>query len=361
MTCGSVDDGKSTLLGRLLYDAGAIPSDQMVANDDYASLLDGLIAEQEQKITIDVAYRYFETKMRKYIIADTPGHDIYIRNMATAASTAGVAIILIDVTKGVVSQTKRHLNILSLMRVEHVVVAVNKMDLVDYDADKFKAISDAFLNSAQNMEFQSVKVIPVAAKGGGNIVTSSPHMPWYQGKTLLSHLDDLDACHASHQGALRFPIQMVRRDEKTDACFYGGTVASGVLFIGDEILDVKTGEIAHVKTILSPDGDVPKAITGDAIEITLDREMHISRGHILSHRDNACRCRRQQNVSDIGLLEEYIGLHRSVAANQQCQDRQKDQRYPPGIRARDQRAKHLQQRAGLCLAGLLGIAGAQKA
>ena len=289
MTCGSVDDGKSTLIGRLLHDTRTVPGDQLAqaARDsrhgrpvDLALLVDGLEAEREQGITIDVAYRFASTPRRRFIIADTPGHEQYTRNMATAASTSEVAIMLVDARRGVLAQTRRHSFITSLMGIRHVVLAVNKMDLVDYSRDVFDAIVIAYRDAIVGAGFRDVTAIPIAAKHGDNIARPAVDtMAWYDGPILLGHLETMDARDPALEGAWRFPVQYVSR---SDAGFrgYAGTVASGRVRVGEAV--VASGQTAHVARIVTFDGDRPEAAAGDAVTLTLDREIDLSRGDVLA-------------------------------------------------------------------------------
>ena len=295
MTCGSVDDGKSTLIGRLLHDTHTVASDQLAqaTHDsrrhgttgetvDLALLVDGLEAEREQGITIDVAYRFASTPRRRFIIADTPGHEQYTRNMATAASTSEVAIMLVDARRGVLVQTRRHSFIASLMGIRHVVLAVNKMDLVGHSQAVFDAIVAAYREAVATAGFSDVTAIPMAAKHGDNVARPAPDtMPWYAGPTLLGHLETMDARDPALEGAWRFPVQYVSRP---DAGFrgYAGTVASGRVRVGEAVAASGSGQVAHVARIVTFDGDLPEAAAGDAVTLTLDREIDLSRGDVLA-------------------------------------------------------------------------------
>lgn len=294
-TAGSVDDGKSTLIGRLLYDSKSIFEDQLEAveeasqargmTDDgevpnLALLTDGLRAEREQGITIDVAYRYFATPRRKFIIADTPGHVQYTRNMVTGASTADLAVILLDAKRGVQTQSKRHGFIAALLGIPHVVVAVNKMDLVDYDEGVFESIRREYLAFAAKLDLRDVEFIPVSALKGDNVVDRSERMPWYQGSTLLHHLENVDVSGDRNLRDVRFPVQTVIRPDQSFRGF-AGTLASGVLRAGDEVLALPAGTRSHVQTITTFEGDLDEATAGEAVVVTLTDEIDVSRGDML--------------------------------------------------------------------------------
>ena len=294
-TAGSVDDGKSTLIGRLMFETKSIFEDQLEAvertsrqrgneNIDLALLTDGLRAEREQGITIDVAYRYFATPKRKFIIADTPGHIQYTRNMVTGASTASLAVILIDARKGVLEQTCRHAFIASLLRIGHVVICVNKMDLVDYQEEVFERIVGDFINFASRLDIADMTFIPVSALKGDNVVEKSPNMPWYEGPTLLYHLEHVYIGPDANQVDARFPVQWVIRpqsDKYHDFRGYAGKVASGVFKPGDEVLILPSGFTSRIKGIHTMDGDLDEAFYPQSVSITLDDEIDISRGDMI--------------------------------------------------------------------------------
>ena len=293
LTCGSVDDGKSTLIGRLLWDASdlAIDQRQMVERHasiesgakilDFSRLVDGLAAEREQGITIDIAWRTFDTEKRRFVIIDSPGHEQYTRNMASGASHADVAIMLTDARHGVKPQTRRHAAILDLMGVKHVILAVNKMDLVSWSQETFSRIEQDFRTLTAKLGFRNAIAIPVAAVSGDNVATSSPRMPWYRGPTLLDHLNALPPRLSALTGPFRMPVQMVLRDGK-DFRGLAGTVTSGRVAVGDEIVDVLSGERARVKRIATFDGDLEEAEPGRAVVIGLDRDIDVTRGHVLA-------------------------------------------------------------------------------
>ncbi|HYJ40361.1 MAG TPA: sulfate adenylyltransferase subunit CysN [Steroidobacteraceae bacterium] len=299
ITCGSVDDGKSTLIGRLLHDTRQVFDDQLsaVANDsrrwgttgevpDLALLVDGLQAEREQGITIDVAYRYFQTPRRKFIVADCPGHEQYTRNMATGASTADAAVVLVDAEKGVRVQTRRHTHIVSLLGVQNVILAVNKMDRIDYDKSKFEAIAGEFVLYARKLGVKNIEVIPVAALVGVNVVSrGTKETPWYTGRTLLEALEGIEAGRNDLLTELRFPIQLVSRP---DANFrgYAGTIASGEIAVGDAVLALPSRKSSKVREITTADGPLEKAGTHQAVTIVLEDEIDLSRGDVLVHPDH---------------------------------------------------------------------------
>lgn len=298
-TAGSVDDGKSTLIGRLLYDSKSIFTDQLDAvertsqqrGDDYtdlALLTDGLRAEREQGITIDVAYRYFSTPNRKFIIADTPGHIQYTRNMVTGASTADLAIILIDARKGLVEQSRRHATIVSLLRVPHVVLAVNKMDLVDWSEEVFSEIATAFREFAARLDFADVTAIPMSALTGDNVVSRSEHMPWYDGTSLLHHLENVYIASDRNLVDVRFPVQYVIRPQNGRGDFRGfaGQLASGVIRPGDEVIALPSGLPSTVRAVTGADGPLTAAYPPMSITVQLDDEVDISRGDMISRPHN---------------------------------------------------------------------------
>nr|WP_321455520.1 sulfate adenylyltransferase subunit CysN [uncultured Cohaesibacter sp.] len=294
LTCGSVDDGKSTLIGRLLYDSKTIFEDQMRSLEavskkhgttgddiDLALLLDGLQAEQEQGITIDVAYRFFASDKRKFVVADTPGHEQYTRNMATGASNCDLAVILIDARKGVLTQTRRHSFITSLLGVRHVVLAVNKMDLMDFRQDVFDKIVEDYKAFAQSFEFETIMAVPMSARYGDNVVAKSDRTAWYDGPSLLSYLEEIDVQSAERSLPFRFPVQWVNRPNLNFRGF-SGTVASGVAHVGDEIVVAKSGKTSKIKSIVTMDGDLEEVEAGEAVTITLEDEIDISRGDLLA-------------------------------------------------------------------------------
>ncbi|NDL61200.1 sulfate adenylyltransferase subunit CysN [Acerihabitans arboris] len=294
LTCGSVDDGKSTLIGRLLHDTRQIYEDQLTTlhSDskrmgtqgeklDLALLVDGLQAEREQGITIDVAYRYFSTEKRKFIIADTPGHEQYTRNMATGASTCDLAILLIDARKGVLDQTRRHSFISTLLGIRHLVVAVNKMDLVDYRQAVFEQFKQDYLRFAEELPVDlSITFVPISALDGDNVVTPSVAMSWYSGPTLLDVLETVEVIKLNEQQPMRFPVQYVNRPN-LDFRGYAGTVAAGVLRVGQQIKVLPSGVASSIARIVTFDGDVTEAWAGEAVTLVLADEIDISRGDLV--------------------------------------------------------------------------------
>ena len=298
ITCGSVDDGKSTLIGRLLFDSQLIYDDQLAAIEkdskisgtqgdkiDLALLVDGLAAEREQGITIDVAYRFFSTDKRKFIVADTPGHEQYTRNMATGASTADVAILLIDARYGVQIQTRRHAFIASLLGIRHVVVAVNKMDLVDFSESRVGDIAAEFDNFAEALEFQDATCIPMSALDGDNVTNKSDRMPWYQGPTLLEYLESVDTSREAADAGFRLPVQWVNRPN-LDFRGFSGTIASGSVNPGDEVINIPSGKRSRVERIVTIAGDLNEAAIDQAVTLTLEDEIDISRGDVICSVDH---------------------------------------------------------------------------
>ncbi len=293
LTCGSVDDGKSTLIGRLLYDTKLIFEDQLATLErdskkhgttgdeiDFALLVDGLEAEREQGITIDVAYRFFSTPSRKFIVADAPGHEQYTRNMATGASTADLAIVLIDARKGVLPQTRRHSFIASLLGIRHILLAVNKIDLVDHDQAVFDGIVEDYRAFATDLGFASVVPIPVSARYGENVVTRSDRTAWYRGPTMIEHLETVKVDEDKAQRPFRFPVQYVNRPN-LDFRGFAGTIASGTVRQGDEVVIAKSGKTVRVSRIVTADGDISVAREGQAVTLVLDDEVEVSRGNML--------------------------------------------------------------------------------
>ncbi|SFZ77532.1 sulfate adenylyltransferase subunit CysN [Chitinimonas taiwanensis] len=293
ITCGNVDDGKSTLIGRLLHDSKLIFEDQLAAIQrdsqkynttedeiDLALLVDGLQAEREQGITIDVAYRYFSTDKRKFIIADCPGHEQYTRNMATGASTSNLAIILIDARRGVQTQTRRHSFIVSLLGIKHVIVAVNKMDLVDFDQTVYERIQAEYLAFAEQLAIPDIRFVPISALRGDNVVNPSAKAPWYQGPTLMSLLESVEVDHDVHLDAFRLPVQYVNRPN-LDFRGFCGTIAAGTIQPGDSVVALPSGKQSRVKAVVSYEGEQASAQVGQAITLTLEDEIDVSRGDML--------------------------------------------------------------------------------
>lgn len=298
LTAGSVDDGKSTLIGRLLFDSKKLYEDQLDAlerdskrvgnagdNIDYALLLDGLKAEREQGITIDVAYRYFSTNRRKFIIADTPGHEQYTRNMITGGSTANLAIILVDARTGVITQTRRHTYLVSLLGIKHIVLAVNKMDLVNYDKKVFDKIVEEYRKFVEPLGIPDVVCIPLSALKGDNVVDKSENMTWYTGRALLDFLETVHIANDHNLKDFRYPIQYVLRPNLNFRGF-SGRVASGVVHKGDEVLAIPSGKKSRVKSITTYDGELDEAFSPQSVTLTLEDEIDLSRGEMLVHPDN---------------------------------------------------------------------------
>ena len=316
ITCGSVDDGKSTLIGHILYDSKLLYADQEKALDldskvgsrggaiDYSLLLDGLMAEREQGITIDVAYRYFTTDKRSFIVADTPGHEEYTRNMAVGASFADLAIILVDASQGVLVQTRRHARICALMGIRYFVFALNKMDLVDYSEEKFRKIEADIQALAQELKLYSVKIIPVSATAGDNLTQHSDAMPWYTGTTLLNYLENVDIDEASHEEGFYMPVQRVCRPNHTFRGFQG-QIEAGEISVGDEIHVQPSEETAHVKSILVGDKDAQTARAGQPVTIQLDREIDVSRGRVLT-KDSHITCAKAFQATLLWMDDEPL-------------------------------------------------------
>lgn len=294
LTCGSVDNGKSTLIGRLLYDSKLIYEDQLAAvvsdsrkfnttsNDfDLSLLVDGLQAEREQGITIDVAYRYFSTDKRKFIIADSPGHEQYTRNMLTGASNCDLAIVIVDASQGIQTQTKRHSYLCSLIGIKHIIVAVNKMDLVNFDQSVYRAIKKEYKEMSVTFGFKDVRFVPVSALDGDNVVTQSKNTPWYPGSPLMRLLETIETSNKIQAEPMRFPVQYVNRPN-SDFRGYCGTVKSGTVQIGDKVTVLPSNLTTTVKSILSTEGETNKAYAGEAITLLFNDELDISRGCVIS-------------------------------------------------------------------------------
>ncbi|MEX3010159.1 sulfate adenylyltransferase subunit CysN [Hoeflea sp. TYP-13] len=320
ITCGSVDDGKSTLIGRMLYESQMILDDQLSELEqtsskigtqgekiDFALLVDGLSAEREQGITIDVAYRYFATDQRKFIVADTPGHEQYTRNMVTGASTADVAVILVDARKGILEQTRRHSFIASLLGIRHVVLAVNKMDLVDFDQATYDAIVAEYQELSGRFSFESVTPIPVSALGGDNVVSRSANTGWYQGPTLLGFLGAVDTRKALVNHGFRMPVQWVNRPN-LDFRGYAGSIVAGTVKTGDEVRILPSGETAAVDKIILGTSELQYAEADQAVTLTLDREVDISRGDVLVAAKDPCETSDQFEAKLVWMAKDS-GYH----------------------------------------------------
>lgn len=332
LTCGSVDDGKSTLIGRLLHDTKMIYEDQLAAvrrdsekvgttgagEIDLALLTDGLKAEREQGITIDVAYRYFSTDRRKFIIADTPGHEQYTRNMATGASTCQLAIILIDARHGVMTQTRRHSFIVSLLGIRHVVVAINKMDLVDYSRDVFERIKADYTGFVAKLDLHDITFIPMSALKGDNVASKSDAIPWYSGPPLLDHLETVHIASDRNLTDFRFPVQYVIRPDLNFRGF-AGTVASGVVRKGDELMVLPSGKRSKVKSIVTYDGELDEAFAPLAVTITLTDEVDVSRGNMLVLPDNLPNVSSEIEAMVVWMAEQPLVPGRSYTIKQTTQ------------------------------------------
>jgi len=322
ITCGSVDDGKSTLIGRLLWEAQQLFDDQLATlqneskkygtqgeNLDFALLVDGLAAEREQGITIDVAYRFFATSRRKFIVADTPGHEQYTRNMVTGASTADVAVLLVDARQGVLTQTRRHAYLVSLVGIRHVVLAVNKMDLIGFDKSKFEQIRDTFASFAAPLGFESLTAIPLSALKGDNMTTRSSATPWYSGPTLMGYLETIQVQRQTND-RLVFPVQWVNRPDSTFRGFCGN-LASGTVQVGDEVRVTASGQVAQVAEIVTFDGSLLQAQAGRAVTLRLDREIDASRGDVITRADTPLEMTDQFEATLVWLHEEAGLIGRS--------------------------------------------------
>ena len=328
LTAGSVDDGKSTLIGRLLFDSKKIYEDQLDALErdskrvgnagnhiDYALLLDGLKAEREQGITIDVAYRYFSTNNRKFIIADTPGHEQYTRNMITGGSTANLAIILVDARTGVITQTRRHTFLVSLLGIKHVVLAVNKMDLVDFSEERFNEIVRAYMDFVTPLGIPDVTCIPLSALDGDNVVTKSARTPWYKGLSLLDFLETVPIDNDHNFSDFRFPVQYVLRPNLNFRGF-SGKVASGVVRKGDEVVALPSGKRSHIKSIVTYDGELDYAFPPQSVTLTLEDEIDVSRGEMLVHPDNLPVVGRNFEAMLVWMDEEAMDANKSFFIKQ---------------------------------------------
>ena len=337
LTCGSVDDGKSTLIGRLLHDSKQVYEDQMAAvtrdsakkssaggEVDLSLLVDGLKEERMQGITIDVAYRYFSTAKRKFIIADCPGHEQYTRNMATGASTCNLAIILIDARHGVMQQTRRHSFIVSLLGIKHVVIAVNKMDLVDFSQARFDEIKKEYTDFVTKLEMGDLHFIPVSALKGDNVVDASANMPWYHGGTLMHYLETVHIASDRNLIDFRLPVQYVNRPN-LDYRGFCGTIASGVVRKGDEVVSIPSGRKSKVARIVTYDGDLDEAFAPQSITLTLADEIDCGRGDMLVHPANLPRVDRSFEAMVVWMSEQslapgrqYLIKHAAKVANGSC-------------------------------------------
>lgn len=325
LTCGSVDDGKSTLIGRLLHDSkmifedhlSAIKSDSKRFNTtdgefDLALLVDGLQSEREQGITIDVAYRYFSTDKRKFIIADTPGHEQYTRNMATGASNCDLAIVMVDARHGIMTQTKRHSFIVSLLGIKHVVVAINKMDLVDYDQARYEQIIEEYKTFAEQLNIPDIQFAPISALRGDNVVNPSEHMPWFDGKPLMNVLENIEIANDRNLENFRLPVQYVIRPN-LDFRGFAGTIASGIVRPGDEVVSLPSGKTSKVKSISTFDGNLDEAFAAQAVTLTLEDEIDVSRGDMLVKAGDLPQVSQGVKAHVIWMAEEPLRLHKQYA------------------------------------------------
>ena len=325
LTCGSVDDGKSTLIGRLLHDSKMIFEDHLSAikNDskrfnttdgefDLALLVDGLQSEREQGITIDVAYRYFSTDKRKFIISDTPGHEQYTRNMATGASNCDLAIVMVDARHGIMTQTRRHSFIVSLLGIKHVVVAINKMDLVDYSEDRYNEIVEQYIEFAKELNIPDIQFAPISALRGDNVVNPSEHMAWFSGKPLMNVLENIEISKDRNLENFRLPVQYVIRPN-LDFRGFAGTIASGSVRPGDEVVSLPSGKKSKVKSISIFDGDQAEAIAAQAITLTLEDEIDVSRGDMLVKADDLPHVSHGVKAHVIWMAEKSLRLHKQYA------------------------------------------------
>ncbi len=328
LTAGSVDDGKSTLIGRLLFDSKKIYEDQLDALErdskrmgnagekiDYALLLDGLKAEREQGITIDVAYRYFSTNNRKFIIADTPGHEQYTRNMITGGSTANLAIILVDARTGVITQTRRHTFLVSLLGIKHVVLAVNKMDLVDFSEERFREIVDTYKEFIAGLDIPDVRCFPLSALDGDNVVGLSDRTPWYDGPSLLDYLETVPIDRDNNFDDFRFPVQYVLRPN-LDFRGFSGKVASGIVRKGAEVRALPSGKTSRIKSIVTYDGELDEAFPPQAVTLTLEDEIDVSRGEMLVYPDNLPLSDRNFEAMLVWMDEEAMDPSKSYFIKQ---------------------------------------------
>lgn len=327
-TAGSVDDGKSTLIGRLLYDSKSIFEDQLAAIEkstqrkgregvDLALLTDGLAAEREQGITIDVAYRYFATPKRKFIIADTPGHEQYTRNMVTGASTADLALILIDAQKGLSLQSRRHAFISSLLGIQHILVCVNKMDLVDFSEERFNYIENDFRQFVKTLNIHDLRFVPLSALHGDNVVTKSDKMPWYQGPSVMDILESIKIRDEDRSVSFRFPVQYVNRPH-ADLRAYCGQVAGGSVCPGDEVLVLPLGKKNRVKSVMTFDGELSEAFHPQSVAITLEEELDISRGDVLVSPENPPQVAKEFSARLCWMHEEPLTLNRKYLLKHGC-------------------------------------------
>ncbi|MDH5932353.1 sulfate adenylyltransferase subunit CysN [Vibrio splendidus] len=354
LTCGNVDDGKSTLIGRLLFDSKLIYEDQMAAIEkdsqkfnttdgdfDLALLVDGLQSEREQGITIDVAYRYFSTDKRKFIIADTPGHEQYTRNMVTGASTCDLAIVMVDARHGIQTQTRRHSYICSLLGIKHIIVAINKMDLMEYSQDVYQKIKADYREMAKNFNIDDIRFVPISALNGDNVVTPSEAMDWYPGATLMKLLETVKIDQDKDLEHMRFPVQYVNRPNLNFRGFCG-TLASGLVQVGDEVTALPSGKSSRVKSIYTFDGELATARPGQAITITLEDEIDVSRGDMLVHNGHEPKVTNQVNAHLVWMGENPMRTHKEYTfkfATKSCTGKVSTIPYKIDVNTLEQRAE----------------------
>ncbi|MGF1803528.1 sulfate adenylyltransferase subunit CysN [Vibrio gigantis] len=357
LTCGNVDDGKSTLIGRLLFDSKLIYEDQMAAIEkdsqkfnttdesfDLALLVDGLQSEREQGITIDVAYRYFSTDKRKFIIADTPGHEQYTRNMVTGASTCDLAIVMVDARYGIQTQTRRHSYICSLLGIKHIIVAINKMDLMEYSQDVYQKIKADYREMAKNFNIDDIRFVPISALKGDNVVTPSENMDWYPGATLMKLLETVKIDQDKDLEHMRFPIQYVNRPNLNFRGFCG-TLASGLVQVGDEITTLPSGKSSTIKSIFTYDGELKSAQPEQAITITLEDEIDVSRGDILVHKGAEPQLSNKLDAHIVWMDESPLRCHKEYTfkfATKSCAGKVSAIKHKVDVNTLEQHAENLE-------------------
>ncbi|MGX9418684.1 sulfate adenylyltransferase subunit CysN [Vibrio sp. WJH972] len=358
LTCGNVDDGKSTLIGRLLFDSKLIYEDQMAAIEkdsqkfnttdqdfDLALLVDGLQSEREQGITIDVAYRYFSTDKRKFIIADTPGHEQYTRNMATGASTCSLAIVMVDARYGIQTQTRRHSYICSLLGIKHVIVAINKMDLMDFSQDVYQKIKADYREMAKMLNIDDIRFVPISALLGDNVVTPSENMDWYPGATLMKLLETVKVDQDKDLEKMRFPVQYVNRPNLNFRGFCG-TLASGIVEVGDDITVLPSGKQSRVKSIYTYDGELPQAQPGQAVTLTLEDEIDVSRGDMLVHTGHESVVTKKFDAHVVWMSENPLRTHKEYLfkfATKSCTGKVSAIPYKVDVNTLEQHAENSEQ------------------
>ncbi|WBA19187.1 sulfate adenylyltransferase subunit CysN [Salinivibrio kushneri] len=351
LTCGNVDDGKSTLIGRLLFDSKLIYEDQMAAIEkdsqkfnttdeafDLALLVDGLQSEREQGITIDVAYRYFSTDKRKFIIADTPGHEQYTRNMVTGASTCELAVVMVDARYGIQTQTRRHSYICSLLGIKHIIVAINKMDLMEYSQDVYQKIKADYREMAKNFNIDDIRFVPISALKGDNVVTPSENMDWYPGATLMKLLETVKIEQDKDLEHMRFPVQFVNRPN-LDFRGFCGTLTSGVVRVGDDVTAIPSGKSSTIKTIYTHDGELDIAYPGQAITLTLTDEIDVSRGDMLVHTGHESTVTNKLSAHVVWMDENPLRTHKEYVfkfATKTCSGRINDIEYKIDVNTLEQ-------------------------